>query len=85
MSRKRHEFWDTGPTLHIEFDSEEAAGHFKSWLCESGEQAYWQWMECREQEIGDEDDPITALEFDYWLPDGRITTKLGRIIKGDDE
>lgn len=79
MTKKRHDFDDTGETLHIQFGSEEAARHFKSWLCEQGEQQYWEWMECREYEMEDGEDPITALEFDYWQPDGRIPVKLGRI------
>ena len=47
----------------IEFDNEEAAKHFIHWLCGSGEQEYWEWMKCREQE---EDGDITATSFDYW-------------------
>jgi hypothetical protein len=49
-------------TLKIEFDNEEAMLGFASWLCESGEQSYWNWMECREQ---DEDGDITAVQFHY--------------------
>ncbi len=45
------------------FDNEETAEHFISWLCGSGEQQYWQWMECREE---DEDGDITVTDFDYW-------------------
>jgi hypothetical protein len=52
------------------FDNERAAEHFISWLCESGEQSYWQWMDYRETE---EDGNITVLDFDYW---GR--TKSGK-------
>jgi hypothetical protein len=48
--------------LVFEFESEEALLHFKSWLCGSGEQDYWQWMECRE---GEEEGNITALKIDY--------------------
>lgn len=49
-------------TLKIEFDNEAAARHFATWLCGSGEQQYWEWMEYREE---DEEGDITALEFHY--------------------
>ena len=48
--------------LTIEFDNQEALKHFALWLCESGEQAYWDWMEYREQE---EEGDITATSFHY--------------------
>lgn len=48
--------------LKIEFANKEASDHFALWLCESGEQTYWDWMEVREEE--DEND-ITALNFHY--------------------
>ncbi len=49
-------------TLKIEFANQKALKHFASWLCGSGEQQYWDWMESQEQvEIGD----ITAVDFDY--------------------
>lgn len=48
--------------LVIKFASKEASDHFASWLCGSGEQQYWQWMECREDE---EDGDITATSFHY--------------------
>jgi len=72
------------PTVKIEFDNERAAKHFISWLCGSGEQHYWDWMDCREDE---EDGPITAVRFDYWngtddganfAKDLRVTTECGR-------
>lgn len=48
--------------LQIKFANEAAAAHFALWLCESGEQQYWDYMEYREaKEEGD----ITALSFDY--------------------
>ena len=72
-------------TLKIDFDNEKAREHFALWLCESGEQMYWEWMEYREQE---EAGPITALQFNYhgpkkdspngFLPDGIIRTNCGR-------
>jgi hypothetical protein len=50
--------------LTIKFDNERARYHFAIWLCEAGEQDYWQWMEIRESE---EDGPITALRFNYHI------------------
>lgn len=44
------------------FDNAETAEHFLSWLCDQGEQDYWEWMRCREDE---EKGPITAVKFDY--------------------
>lgn len=78
-------------TIKIEFDSPEAARHFATWLCESGEQDYWLWMEYREQE---ENGPITATDFDYhnahevngkkmygkFMKDNTIRTTCGRLI-----
>jgi hypothetical protein len=66
-------------TLVLKFASQKAADHFKSWLCGSGEQAYWNWMECREQE---EKGPITALNFDYHTGTDEISTKCGRLDEG---
>ncbi len=63
--------------LVFEFASPEAAAHFKSWLCESGEQDYWNWMEVREEE---EDSDITGCDFDYWSGDV-VKVKCGRITK----
>ena len=51
--------------LTIKFDNDKAREHFVSWLCGSGEQDYWEWMEYRENE---EQGDITATEFDYWTP-----------------
>jgi hypothetical protein len=48
--------------ITIRFDNEKAAHHFAIWLCESGEQEYWEWMRYREEE---EDGNITAVSFDY--------------------
>lgn len=53
--------------LKIAFDNEAALQHFKSWLCGSGEQAYWRWMEFREEE---ENGPITATGFNYHTGQG---------------
>ena len=70
--------------LKIEFDSKSIAEHFASWLCGSGEQQYWNWMEYREQE---EDGDITAVSFEYFpeeenaefIGDLTIRTKSGRL------
>lgn len=69
----------------IEFSNEDAAHHFASWLCGSGEQQYWEWMRCREE---DEDGPITALSFDYHKANGgkfgtKILTECGRLTETD--
>jgi len=52
--------------LTVEFDNQEALEHFALWLCESGEQDYWQWMEYREQE---EAGNTTATSFHYHGPE----------------
>jgi ribosomal protein S27AE len=82
--------------LTIEFDNQEAAEHFASWLCGQGEQDYWMWMECRERE---EDGDITATSFHYhgvedetkaqddpsrygeFMADNTIRTTCGRLDK----
>lgn len=52
--------------LVFEFDNEKALELFASWLCEAGEQDYWQWMEYREEE---EEGPITVTQFIYHAED----------------
>lgn len=70
-------FDPTNGTLKIRFESPEAARHFKLWLCESGEQAYWDWMDCREEEQAGN---ITATEFAYHGDDPNvIETECGRV------
>jgi hypothetical protein len=54
--------------LVIRFSNPKALKHFVSWLCEHGEQNYWEWMEYRESE---EKGDITAF-FDYHSEDGKI-------------
>lgn len=51
--------------LTFEFDNEEAARHFALWLCEAGEQDYWEWMKHRE---GEESGVVTATQFHYHHP-----------------
>jgi hypothetical protein len=53
--------------IKIEFDNDEAAMGFASWLCGSGEQAYWNWQEAREEEETEGD--VTAIHFDYHKED----------------
>lgn len=65
-------------TVQIHFDNEAAAMHFLHWLCGSGEQHYWQWMECREDE---EDGNITAFSFDYF----RDSKVFGKNLEVDAE
>jgi hypothetical protein len=48
--------------LQIKFANEAVAVHFALWLCESGEQEYWDWMQYREKE---EEGDITAYSFHY--------------------
>lgn len=78
----------------VKFPTKEAADHFASWLCGSGEQQYWDWMEYREDE---EDGDITATSFHYhgeedetkeqtdperygeFMEDGIIRTTIGRL------
>lgn len=67
--------------VKIKFANKKAADHFLVWLCESGEQEYWQWMECRES---DEKGNITALIFEYHNPNNgkfgpTVDTVLGRL------
>lgn len=62
--------------LHFSFDNREAADHFKSWLCGSGEQQYWDWMGTREDE--EPEGNITVLKFDYW-GGNTISTRCGRL------
>jgi hypothetical protein len=64
--------------LVIKFSSDRAAAHFKSWLDGQGEQDYWTWMECREEE---EKGDITATRFHYSGEKNVITTTCGRMRK----
>jgi len=65
--------------MEIIFDNDRARHHFAIWLCEAGEQDYWNWMEIRESE---EDGPITATKFNYHtggdFNSAHITTECGR-------
>ena len=83
-----------GRDITIKFNSEKVAMHFADWLCESGEQEYWEWMRYRENE---EEGDITAVYFEYhelkdvskaetdpdrygeYMHDWTIRTKSGRL------
>lgn len=67
--------------VKIKFDNKKAADHFLTWLCELGEQAYWNWMECRESE---EDGDITAIRFDYDFDKFKAKTECGRLDKKEE-
>ena len=70
--------------LTMEFDNQEALSHFASWLCGAGEQDYWQWMECREGELEEEDDiDITALSFHYHGPEDETKAKTDKSRYGE--
>jgi hypothetical protein len=58
--------------ITIKFASEEAAQHFALWLCERGEQEYWDWMRYREEE---EEGNITATSFEYHGPEDESKAK----------
>lgn len=82
--------------LIIKFPNKEVARHFALWLCESGEQQYWDWMEYREQE---EDGDISVKRFHYhgeedqtkavndpsrygeFMCDNTIRTTIGRVSR----
>jgi hypothetical protein len=51
------------PTLTITFPSAEHAAAFKSWLCNSGEQYFWDWCDY---------DNGPASVFDYHDPGGSV-------------
>lgn len=89
---------DTTTDIVIRFANRKAALHFAHWLCGSGEQQYWMWMEYREQE---EKGNITATGFHYhgeedeskektdperygqFMEDNIIRTTVGRLDKKD--
>lgn len=69
----------------IKFKTKEAAEDFSSWLCEAGEQDYFQWAEIRESE---DPDLKTAQEFNYGKADKKgnivVTTEEGRCHDDED-
>jgi hypothetical protein len=71
--------------LTIEFDNQLAATHFALWLCEQGEQEYWEWMRCRESDDKDEDRgvDITATGFHYHGPEDETKDRTDPARYGD--
>jgi hypothetical protein len=71
-------------SITIEFDSDEIATHFATWLCEAGEQDYWNWIRYQEQNYPNIN---CAISFDYhgerddleFMQDWTIRTKSGRL------
>lgn len=55
--------------ITVKFATKEAAHHFALWLCESGEQSYWDWMRYREEEEESATGDITAVSFHYHGPE----------------
>lgn len=71
--------------LVMDFDNEDALKHFALWLCEAGEQDYWEWMKARELEQGGH---ITAVQFHYheggsFIANNKITAECGRLDSED--
>ena len=53
------------PQVTIKFKTKAAAKHFVAWLDGQGEQDYWTWMECREQE-----EPGQDIKANFTYPNG---------------
>ncbi len=66
--------------LTFVFGSKEAANFFKQWLCEMGEQDYWDCMEIRESET---EGPITGLSFNYHTGTDEIPVECGRLNRDE--
>ena len=72
--------------IQIKFANKEAAHGFAEWLCEAGEQDYWQYQQYRELE---KEGDITAIEFHFngednkgkFMCDDIIRTTTGRLDK----
>lgn len=68
------------------FDNEKAAELFLGWLSNSGEQQYWEAMECVED---GEKGNVTVVDFDYWggtkkgskFGESDIICKCGRLTE----
>ncbi len=65
--------------LKIEFGNHKSLEEFATWLCESGEQDYWNWMESQEEK---DSGNITVVHFDYWNEDVTKTQDDPRRYKG---
>lgn len=83
--------------LTIEFDNQETLENFASWLCNQGEQDYWEYMRIKETY---ENGNITAVEIDYhnqdktkdksdssrykkFMADNTIRTTSGRLSENE--
>lgn len=65
----------------INFDNPLAAKHFAQWLDGQGEQNYWCWMDCQEEE----DIPIVVCQFKYNYQDfGKQTINIDTTLKRRD-
>ena len=64
------------PNVTLKFKTKEAAEDFSSWMCEAGEQDYWQWAEIRESE---DPDLTTAQEFNYGKPNKKGDIAIGTV------
>ena len=62
MTAIENQFQTTTPQLTILFPSTAAANTFKEWLCEAGEQSYWDWCDVHGH----------ACNFEYHNPGGAI-------------
>ena len=63
-------------------ENSKAAKHFLTWLCESGEQNFWAYMETQEE---DHDDPdITITSFDYDWVNCEVLCSTGRLDDNHD-
>ncbi len=71
--------------LRITFASQLALDHFATWLCDNGEQSYWDSMEYVES---DEEGDVTAVDFKYhmdgvFIKENLIETKCGRLDRNE--
>lgn len=59
---------------------EDAAQNFLRWLCEMGEQQYWDWMDCRKDQVASgyesAEGAITVNRFRYDYDDLTVDAKL---------
>lgn len=75
---------DRSVTFH--FQNPLAAYLFKTWMCEMGEQDYWQWMEYRERNCSWEYPRynVTGTRFDYWKGD-TVFAECGRLDHDEED
>ena len=63
--------------VSISFSNKKAAKGFMEWLCDIGEQDYWESQKYREEDEDTKD--ITALIFDYNFNKLTVKTECGRL------